>query len=113
MPGSPQYLADLIVAEVDSDVRDEAEQVRRHWLLVEDAVGYFRKMRTLEAMEYAIDISDPSPLCTWGDPLRIIEDIQPDPCLTAFAERQLARRFNEVRKSTHKRIPVRKRPGVV
>lgn len=110
MPGSPALLADLIANEVDADVREEAEQVRRHWLRVENAVAYFREARTLEAMEYAIDISDPAPLCAWSDPLRIIEDIQPDPRLTTFAERQLARRFNEVRKSRHKRIQVRKLP---
>ncbi len=109
LPGSPQLLADIVANDPDSDVRDRAHEIRRQWILTERAVGQLRAVRTLDAMEYVIDIADPTPLCAWGDPLRIIEDIQPDPRLTAFAETQLARRFNAVRKSSNKRIPVRNR----
>ena len=107
MPASPALLAEIIAEEAESDVRSRAYEIRRHWMGVEMAVAQFRALRTLETMEYAIDVADPNPLCSWGDPLRIIEDIQPDPRLTGFAERQFARRFNEVQKSSVRRVKIR------
>ncbi|TPG39769.1 hypothetical protein EAH79_13810 [Sphingomonas koreensis] len=103
-------LLPLLAAEPDNDVRGELYDAWRHWRQVETAVAQFQAVRSLEALEYAIDFADPAPLCGWEDPLRIIEAIGGDDRLIIFAERHLAVRFNKVRDSKLRRVIVRKSP---
>jgi hypothetical protein len=105
---SAEWLGDLLERESDRQARRELDEVARRWRHVEAAVERFRAERTLETMEYAIDFVDPAPLIAWGDRLRIIEPISEHPRLTGFAERQLARRLNEVTGSRVKRVIIRK-----
>lgn len=103
-------LLPLLAAEVDNEVRGELYDAWRHWRQVETAVAQFQAVRSLEALEYAIDFADPARLCGWEDPLKIIEAIGGDDRLIVFAERHLAVRFNKVRGSKLRRVIVRKSP---
>ena len=100
----------LMDAESDNEVRRELYRTWRHWKRVESAVARFRAERTLESMEYAIDVADPEPLCAWKDPLRILEDIREDDLLILRAERHFAARFNALNGSKLKRVIIRKQP---
>lgn len=103
---------DLLSRETDRAVRRVLNANLRHWRHVAHAVEQFRTTGTLEAMEYALDVADPDVVRIPGEDLFITDIIRKDPRLTGFAERQLARRINEVEGTKYKRAAIRQAPEI-